>query len=73
MSASSALNSNYLCNLAPIVLDIDLDQIEDGEEKLYTVIGESTDTTEVAASDDDVAGYLRGWGLANYTETFRGK
>ncbi|CAG9819285.1 unnamed protein product [Phaedon cochleariae] len=25
----------------------------------------------VAASDDDVAGYLRGWGLANYIETLR--
>ncbi|CAH1170476.1 unnamed protein product [Phaedon cochleariae] len=25
----------------------------------------------VAASDDDVAGYLRGWDFANYIETFR--
>ncbi|XP_074032490.1 uncharacterized protein [Leptinotarsa decemlineata] len=62
-----AANSVYVYYLVPSVLD--LDQIQDGGETIYTVIGESTDSMEVEASADDVAGYLRG--LANYIETFR--
>ncbi|CAH1153273.1 unnamed protein product [Phaedon cochleariae] len=69
MSTSSAANSDYIYDSAAIVLN--LDQSQDGEDRIYTLIGETTDSMAVAASDDDVAGYLRGWGLANYIETFR--
>ncbi|CAG9815112.1 unnamed protein product [Phaedon cochleariae] len=69
MSTSSAANSDYIYDPAAIVLN--LNQSQDGEDRKYTLIGEPTDSMVVAASDDDVAGYLRGWDLANYIETFR--
>ncbi|XP_074038708.1 uncharacterized protein [Leptinotarsa decemlineata] len=66
---SRAASSVYVYYLVPSVSD--LDQIQNGGETIYTVIGEPTDSMEVEASADDVAGYGRGWGLANYIETFR--
>ncbi|CAG9824439.1 unnamed protein product [Phaedon cochleariae] len=69
MSTSSAANSDYIYDPAAIVLNSD--QCQDGEDRIYTSIDEPTDSMVVAASDDDVAGYLRGWDLANYIETFR--
>ncbi|XP_074032158.1 uncharacterized protein [Leptinotarsa decemlineata] len=67
---SRATSSVYVYYLVPSVSD--LDQIQNGGVTIiYTVIGEPTDSMEVEASADDVAGYLRGWGLANYIETIR--
>ncbi|XP_074042685.1 uncharacterized protein [Leptinotarsa decemlineata] len=66
---SRAANSEYVYYLVPSVLD--LDQIQDGKEINYTVISEVTDSMEAEASAYNVAGYLRGWGLANYIEIFR--